>query len=734
MTTFFATHNKAFKAEAQKLRHSGMLWLCVGAAAFIPIITTLVGFFMDWDTPVEARWNRVFENNLQAFTGFFFPLFVVIMVVRLVYLEHRSDTWKLIETQPVSKSALYMAKWEIAVLISLISLLGLLLFAWIGGNILQFGRPSLKLDQSSIDWGKILKIVSRYWVTGLGIISIQYFLSLLIKSFAVPMSIGLIAIIGGSIFAGFGVLNWWPYSAAIFTTQSISGGASGQYFMAHEKISLLWAALFLWLGYQLYRRKTFHKAFIKPLPNLALALIAIGVFVLIVWMVNKPTRLSAYPSTIIAGEIESKSSVSQVAVLRAPLMDTVMTIPVKDNRFHAMSNSSFPTGIYYLRTGNSRAEIFVGDKDSVYIDWKISDKNSDVKVSGTRLAENAYLQNYDSGNPSYLVENAYRQTPAEFASSVMSEWRDRVKSIDDFKTVDRIKPREDFIAMQKKLFSMRLLSIVDVEYPKIHAAYYPNEELKYPKSLDKLRKDASMNAPELASFASYRAYVRGAVRQKVGVNDSAYFNAIRDSVQDHYTRDMILYEAAQESIFKLRDSTQRNMAISRILEDVQNERVKARLLEANTRANNLQRGKIAYNFAAESLNGKQMTLSSLAGKYVVIDFWATWCVPCKKEAPYFEEYAERFTREDVAFVSLSVDEDKNAWAFDANYKRNKRVLQLLAKDTDGQMAKSFALNTIPRYILIDPKGRIINAQMPNASDPEFESTLLKEIPSLSRYQ
>ncbi len=734
MRIFFATHNKALKAEAQKLRHSGMVWLCLGAAAFIPILMTIIGFNMPWDSPVDERWNKVIENNLQAFTGFFFPLFVVIMMVRLVYLEHRSDTWKLVETQPVSKAAIYFAKWEIAVLISLATLLALIIFGVIGGYILQWGKPSLKLDQSSVDWGRIARIVSRYWVASLGIISIQYFLSLLMKSFAWPMSIGLIAIIAGSIFTGFGVLNWWPWAATMYTTQSYDGSISGQYFMAHEKISLLWSALFLWLGYQLYRRKTFAMAFFRPVSNLFLALAAIGVLALIIWTVNKPIQLSRYEATVIAGELETTTPVSQITLLRPPLMDTVLNIPVKDKQFHARVNTALPAGMYYLRAGNNRVEIFMGDKDSVYVNWKIEEKGSDVKIAGTRLAENAYLKQAGGGDLSYLVEGAYRQTPPEFARSVMSEWKDGVDRMTKFKTVDRIRPAEDFIALQKKLLSMRLLSIVNVEYPKVHAAYYPNEDLKYPKSLDKLKADGGLNAPELASFANYRGYVRSAARQQAGANDSIYFNVIRDSVNDPYTRDVILYEAAQETIFRMKDSLHRNQTMARILGEVRDEKMRVKLLEANERANNLQRGKKAFDFQAVSLNGKDMRLSSLAGKYVVLDFWATWCVPCKKETPYFEEYAQRYTSEQIAFVSLSVDEDKQAWRFDANYKRNKRVLQLLAKDENGKMSEAFALNTIPRFMLIDPKGNILNAQMPAASDPEFESILQKEIPSLSRFQ
>ena len=115
---------------------------------------------------------------------------------------------------------------------------------------------------------------------------------------------------------------------------------------------------------------------------------------------------------------------------------------------------------------------------------------------------------------------------------------------------------------------------------------------------------------------------------------------------------------------------------------------------------------------------------------MLVDFSATWCGPCKKEAPYFEQLADQYTSEQVAFLSVSVDEEKKAWTFEAMNKKNKRILQLWSKDAENDFNKGFAINSIPRFILIDPKGNIVNSNMPPPSDPEFETILQKEIPSL----
>ena len=730
MKTFLATHNKTFKAEWQKLRHSGMIWLLIGATAFIPVIITLAGFFIEPSKDGSA-WNEFIRSNFQGFTGFFYPLFVVIMILRIVYLEHKSDTWKLMETQPVSKASLFVSKWEVAAIISLFALIGLLLFSLIGGLVLQTFTKDSGFEKGSIDWVSIAHVILRYWIGSLAIISIQYFFSLLIKSFAWPMSIGLVAIIAGSTLVQFGVLSWWPYAAPILTIVSYDGGAAGQFLLSHEKISLLWTLLFLWLGFQYFVRKSFARAYLKPGNHLIATIIAIAGFIAITWWVNKPVVLSRYDKTVLAGDITSKKPISHVVLLRSPLMDTMAMIPVKSGKFHAIVEKELKQGLYYLRGAKSTLPIYFGNNDSLYIEMDVDGNKGEPKVSGTRMAENQFLlARMQQGQDRMLTSMAYQYNPSAYANIVMASLKEKNANADKFKTMDRIKPSADFIATIKKLNSLYYASLLNNYYPRIHSVYYPNDSLKYPAFTDKLLKENYHNDESLISYNEYRSTLLETLRMKSGGNDSVYFSAVHASIQPGEAHDMLLYEAAQSNIFRIRDSSKRASLLGQLFAIIGNEVVKQKLAESNDRINRMKRGERAQNFFAEALNGNKLTLSSLANRYVILDVWATWCGPCKKEAPYFEQLAEQYTSEDVAFVSVSVDEDKNAWISEASGKKNQRILQLWATDADRDFTKGLAVNTIPRFILIDQKGKIINSDMPPPSDPEFEAILQKEIPSL----
>ena len=72
-------------------------------------------------------------------------------------------------------------------------------------------------------------------------------------------------------------------------------------------------------------------------------------------------------------------------------------------------------------------------------------------------------------------------------------------------------------------------------------------------------------------------------------------------------------------------------------------------------------GAVSPDFNSTDVDGKQYTLADFAGKYVYIDVWATWCGPCRKEAPYLAELEHKFNGEGVYFVGLSCDKSREAW-------------------------------------------------------------------------
>ncbi|MEP3836001.1 MAG: TlpA disulfide reductase family protein [Algibacter sp.] len=131
-------------------------------------------------------------------------------------------------------------------------------------------------------------------------------------------------------------------------------------------------------------------------------------------------------------------------------------------------------------------------------------------------------------------------------------------------------------------------------------------------------------------------------------------------------------------------------------------------------------GKVAPKFNDyENYAGGSTSLDDLKGKYVYIDLWATWCGPCKAEIPALKRVEKAYHGKNIAFVSISLDSPKAYDKWKAMVKEKELTgVQLYAKG-DQKFARDFKVNTIPRFILIDPNGIVVNDNAPRPSSKQL---------------
>ncbi|MBC8053725.1 MAG: TlpA family protein disulfide reductase [Sphingobacteriaceae bacterium] len=136
-------------------------------------------------------------------------------------------------------------------------------------------------------------------------------------------------------------------------------------------------------------------------------------------------------------------------------------------------------------------------------------------------------------------------------------------------------------------------------------------------------------------------------------------------------------------------------------------------------------GAVSPQFSFVDIDNKPVSLSSLKGNYVYIDVWATWCVPCIKEIPALKLLEEKYHSKPIKFVSISVDKLKDKEKWEAYVTSNKlKGIQLFAdKDFQSDFIKAYGINAIPRFILINPEGKIVSPNAQRPSNPRIEETL-----------
>ena len=126
----------------------------------------------------------------------------------------------------------------------------------------------------------------------------------------------------------------------------------------------------------------------------------------------------------------------------------------------------------------------------------------------------------------------------------------------------------------------------------------------------------------------------------------------------------------------------------------------------------LQPGMAFPDFKAFDQDGKQYSLSDFEGKYLFIEFSASWCSWCKKELPFIQKAYKQLKDENITFLTIMMDTEREAWLHDV---KKETITWLCLSDLKGMkespMVDAYNLRGLPDSFVIDPQGRIIRRDL-----------------------
>jgi len=128
------------------------------------------------------------------------------------------------------------------------------------------------------------------------------------------------------------------------------------------------------------------------------------------------------------------------------------------------------------------------------------------------------------------------------------------------------------------------------------------------------------------------------------------------------------------------------------------------------------------------LNGKPFSLTSLKGKVVYIDFWASWCGPCRMMFPFSKQMHEKLSdkqKKEIVFLYVSIDADTGAWKRGIQTNGIEGTNAISPGNWQSKVCRYFQINSIPRYMIMDKKGNIVDYNAKRPADPAVLDELIK---------
>ena len=401
--------------------------------------------------------------------------------------------------------------------------------------------------------------------------------------------------------------------------------------------------------------------------------------------------------------------------------EVVKEIPVQaDGTFRDTIREIGDNHFYYL-VENPAVQTPLYLANGTNMELTLNEEVSKTMVSGSQTKQTQYLierNSFINDRINGADSNLFGQKPQEFKENVKAFFAELDKKLKAYGF------DEEFVKNQEKWTNYKFVEYLTI-FPTYHR-YTSGDEAILPDDFYAERDGIDYdNAEEFRTIDTYRDLVRSKFYTIINnPNDAENIKKFISEV-NALKSDNIRADLAKGTLQLISPSSTVNKEIFDFInKNVTDEKVKEAAKKAYDVATKLTSGSPSPKFSNyENFNGGTTSLDDFKGKVTYIDIWATWCLPCRGEIPALKELEKKFHGKDVAFVSISIDQNKDEWKEFVKSQDLKGV-QLFAENAfESQFIQDYGIRQIPTFIIIDKEGKIVNADAPRPSSDEITGLL-----------
>ena len=401
--------------------------------------------------------------------------------------------------------------------------------------------------------------------------------------------------------------------------------------------------------------------------------------------------------------------------------EVVKEIPVQaDGTFRDTIREIGDNHFYYL-VENPAVQTPLYLANGTNMELTLNEEVSKTMVSGSQTKQTQYLierNSFINDRINGADSNLFGQKPQEFKENVKAFFAELDKKLKAYGF------DEEFVKNQEKWTNYKFVEYLTI-FPTYHRYTSGNEAIlpdDFYAERDGIDYD---NSEEFRTIDTYRDLVRSKFYTIINNPNDAenikkFISEVNALKSDNIRADLA------KGTFQLisPNSTVNKEIFDFINKNVTDEKVKEAAKKAYDVATKLTSGSPSPKFSNyENFNGGTTSLDDFKGKVTYIDIWATWCLPCRGEIPALKELEKKFHGKDVAFVSISIDQNKDEWKEFVKSEDLKGV-QLFAENAfESQFIQDYGIRQIPTFIIIDKEGKIVNADAPRPSSDEITGLL-----------